>query len=324
MGLSIVRYVAGKDDPCWGYLRDGRVYELKVNPASHTELIALHRADSNALRDAVGFEVAALDDLTLRSPVTGSIQLFCQGLNYSDHRAEGGMDKGSPDEENLIFTKAPSSICGPNDDIVRPIGCELLDYEIELGIVLGVDIHGSTAVPEDRLCDWVGAFILANDVSARDISFGSPAMQWFRGKSQRTFCPLGPVLYLMDSEDFEALYALELQLRVNGEIKQKSSTAMLIHKPAKTLSDISQFADLNAGDCVLTGTPGGVQLQMTPKTGLAIIMNMRNDEKRRRKLTAAQLQTNPYLQPGDQLELSIRSTDGSIDLGTQRNRIVAA
>lgn len=324
MGISIVRYLDRDEDSRWGVLQDGRVFELKHNFSSHTQLIALHRADVKSLKNAIGLDVAPLDALSLLPPITGPIQLFCQGLNYSDHRAEGGMDEGSLDEENLIFTKAPSSICGPNDDIVRPQGCELLDYEIELGIVLGKDLHGKTSVLEDQLSDWVGALILANDVSARDVSFGSPAMQWFRGKSQRTFCPLGPVLYLMDADDFAALYSLKLTLSLNDEIKQQSTTEQLIHKPAKTLSDISEFADLNAGDCVLTGTPGGVQLQMTAKTGLAIIMNMRNDEKRRRKLTAAQLQTNPYLQPGDQLELTIRSTDGSIDLGTQRNRIVAA
>jgi 2-keto-4-pentenoate hydratase/2-oxohepta-3-ene-1,7-dioic acid hydratase in catechol pathway len=154
--------------------------------------------------------------------------------------------------------------------------------------------------------------------------FGAPMLQWFRGKSQRTFCPMGPVLYLMDEADFEKLYSLQLELKWNNETRQSASTAQLIHRPAPTLTSISQFADLYAGDCLLTGTPGGVLARSSLKVALAILGNFQNDAKRREKFTRAQLERTRFLEPGDVLELAIRSEDGSIDLGRQRNVIVDA
>jgi len=162
---------------------------------------------------------------------------------------------------------------------------------------------------------------LCNDVSARDIMFGSPMLQWFRGKSQRTFCPMGPVLYLMDPDDFRQLLSLQLTLKLNGEVKQSASTDLLIHRPAATLAEISSFANLAAGDCLLTGTPGGVLVEGNLKAALAIILNLKNDKKRRKKFTQAQLAQTRFLEPGDVLELSIKTPDGAIDLGSQRNEI---
>ncbi|MEM1401914.1 MAG: fumarylacetoacetate hydrolase family protein [Pseudomonadota bacterium] len=324
MGISVVRFCSEDQEGSWGLLRDGLVYALRLSAKSHKELLHFHRDDAQAIERSAGEVVGAVSELNLLSPVSGDVQLFCQGLNYSDHRAEGGMDEGSAEDENLIFSKASSSICGPHDDIVRPSGCVLLDYEIELGIVLTTDVTKPTLISESELREYVGAILIANDVSARDISFGSPAMQWYQGKSHRTFCPLGPVLYLLAEDDFGQLDALELHLSVNGVTKQRATTDLLIHKPAKTIADVSNFADIYTGDCILTGTPGGVQLQMNARTGLSILMNMRNDKKRREKFVAAQLANNTYLRPGDQLELSIKSIDGSIDLGVQSNKVVDA
>jgi 2-keto-4-pentenoate hydratase/2-oxohepta-3-ene-1,7-dioic acid hydratase in catechol pathway len=251
------------------------------------------------------------------------VQLFCQGLNYADHREESGLSDAR-DEENLIFMKAASSICGPNDTILRPAGCRLLDYEIELALVMKKGASAPVSITEDDLPDYVGGLVLCNDVSARDMMFGSPMLQWFRGKSQRTFCPMGPVLYLLDSADFRNLYSLQLTLRLNGEVKQSASTDLLIHRPAATLEELSTFADFHAGDCLLTGTPGGVLASGNLRVALAVILNLKNDPKRRRKFTEAQLSQSRFLEPGDELELSIRSEDGSIDLGVQRNQIADA
>jgi len=256
------------------------------------------------------------------SPIASDVQLFCQGLNYADHRKESGVSV-SDDEENLMFMKAASSICGPNDTIVRPAGCELLDYEIELALVLKKEISKQIEVSEDSLKDYVGALVLCNDVSARDLMFGAPMLQWFRGKSQRTFCPMGPVLYLMDESDFDKLYSLQLTLKWNGVIKQSATTDQLIHRPAKTLTDLSAYCDIKPGDCLLTGTPGGVLAGANLKVGLSIITNMKNDRKRRQKFTQTQLALTRFLEPGDQLELFIQSEDGSIDLGKQCNVITA-
>tara|TARA_R110002110_G_scaffold205066_7_gene416973 strand:+ start:97215 stop:98009 length:795 start_codon:yes stop_codon:yes gene_type:complete len=261
-----------------------------------------------------------MDSVHLLSPISSDVQLFCQGLNYADHRTESGI-KDAQGEENLIFMKAASSICGPNDTILRPRDCVLLDYEIELALVLKEAVSESVSVSEADLPRYVGGIVLCNDVSARDVMFGSPMLQWFRGKSQRTFCPMGPVLYLMDEADFAHLYSLQLTLKLNGAVKQSASTDLLIHRPAASLAELSTFTDFAPGDCLLTGTPGGVLAQGSLKAGLAILLNFKNDARRRQKFTRAQLAQAEFLKPGDVLELSIKTPDGTIDLGSQRNEI---
>jgi len=227
-------------------------------------------------------------------------------------------------EENLMFAKAPSSICGPNDNILRPVDCELLDYEIELGIVLKKGIHKPTKVTDDNIAEYIGGLFLCNDVSSRDNMFGAPMMQWYRGKSHRTFCPIGPVLYLLEEGDSKQLYNLELTLKMNGKVKQNATTEQLIHKPPKALTDLSQYSDINVGDCILTGTPGGVIGGHSLKTVLAILVNFKKDKKRKEKLRVAQKAIGNFLQPGDFLELEIKSKDGSINLGKQKNMIAEA
>ena len=153
--------------------------------------------------------------------------------------------------------------------------------------------------------------------------FGAPMMQWFKGKGQRTFCPTGPVLYLLDPDETGLLENLHLRLSLNGEVKQDATTDLLIFKPEETLTELSSFADVNRGDMLLTGTPGGVILNASPKVGLAILLNFTNDSRRRAKLIKTQKAVR-YLEPGDQLNLSIRSRDGAVDLGQQNNKVVDA
>lgn len=262
------------------------------------------------------------------SPLSQDIQLIAQGMNYASHRAEGRLLKTQKLEkghfENSLFYKASSSISKPDVTILRPKNCKLLDYEIELGIVLKKAITEEVLVTEDNLGEYIGGIVLANDVSARDIMFGAPVLQWYKGKSQRTFCPMGPVLYLLENDDIRSLYSLRLTLRLNGKVMQDAYTDQLIHRPPETLTDLSRFTNVFIGDCILTGTPGGVLMNLDIKTGLAIVMNMNNDENRRRKITAAQLARTEFLKPGDVLELEIKSKDGSIDLGRQLNQIADA
>ncbi|MEM9256787.1 MAG: fumarylacetoacetate hydrolase family protein [Pseudomonadota bacterium] len=319
MGVAVVRYALPDTPTRWGIVRDQTVHTLNLEGDDHRELMRCYFESRETFEAAIGGSVGTLSEVTLSAPLRRDIQLLCQGLNYADHRLEGGLDKGDENDENLLFFKAASSICGPNDAIVRPPGCELLDYEIELGLVLKNTINRPVTITEDRLQEWVGGLVIANDVSARDFMFGAPAMQWFRGKSQRTFCPLGPVLYLMDSEDFQQLYNLKLTLNLNDELRQEATTDQLIHKPAKTLTELSSFVDLRTGDCLLTGTPGGVQVGVNTRSAIAILLNMRNDKKRREKFVSAQLARAPFLQPGDRLHSTIQSLDGSIQLGEQYN-----
>jgi 2-keto-4-pentenoate hydratase/2-oxohepta-3-ene-1,7-dioic acid hydratase in catechol pathway len=320
LGTSVVRYEGtGDGAPGWGVLRGANIFPIDLEMASHREVMQRYFNDRASFDAAMSQASIPLAEVTLSAPVSADVQLFCQGLNYADHREEGGLDDGA-NGENLIFGKASSSICGPNDDIVRPRGCELLDYEIELGIVLKSDVQASQNVAESDLEHLIGGLVMANDVSSRDDQFGATAMQWFKGKSYRTFCPMGPILYLLDAGDLAQLYQLQLTLTLNGVVKQNASTDLLIHKPAATLTEISSFADLRRGDCILTGTPGGVLLEMDLKTGLSIMLNMKNDAKRRAKFVAAQRAKTRFLQPGDVLELQIKSLDGSIDLGKPNRR----
>jgi 2-keto-4-pentenoate hydratase/2-oxohepta-3-ene-1,7-dioic acid hydratase in catechol pathway len=324
MGTAVVRFNTVSDAPTWGIQRGEVIHRLELDASHHRDVMACY-FDKRAEFDAAIEDASiAIEEATFHSPLSEQVQLFAQGLNYADHRAESGLSTEEDAGENLLFMKAASSLCGPNDTILRPAGCELLDYEIELGLVLRKSITQASAVEESDLPAYIGGMIICNDVSARDLMFGAPMMQWFRGKSQRTFCPAGPVLYLLDEEDFSQLYAMELKLWMNGELKQHATTDLLIHKPAKTLSEISVFANINAGDCILTGTPGGVLVGANLKSALAIILNFTNDKKRREKFVAAQKSKTKFLQPGDTLQLEIKSLDGAIDLGRQKNSIADA
>ncbi|MEM7360468.1 MAG: fumarylacetoacetate hydrolase family protein [Pseudomonadota bacterium] len=324
MGVSVIRYTSDSAKATWGVLRGEAVHKLEIDSAHHRDVLALWFDDRIAFDRAIAESAESLDTVTILAPLADDIQLFCQGLNYASHREESGAAIDPEDDENLLFMKAASSICGANDNIIRPDGCRLLDYEIELGLVLRESVNQAVQVDEAHLKDYIGALILCNDVSARDFMFGAPMLQWFKGKSQRTFCPAGPILYLLDEGDIDQLYSLELKLWMNGELKQQAVTDQLIHKPAKTLTELSAMTDMAAGDCILTGTPGGVLAGHNLKSALAIFLNFGNDRKRREKFTAAQLQHAEFLQPGDVLELQIKSLDGGIDLGRQRSVIVEA
>jgi len=317
MGICVIRFKESEEVVRWGIVENNRVMPLSTHYASHRDLMDAFSDNPTSLQFST--EVAVpLETLQLLSPVTSDVQIFCQGLNYASHQEEGGVKTGKG--QNLIFTKPPSSICGPRDDIIRPANCQLLDYEVELALVLKRDVPADTEITNENLLDYVGGFTLANDVSARDLCFGAPMLQWFKGKGHRTFCPTGPILYLMESEEVDLLSNLRLTLSLNGESRQDATTDQLIFKPDETLTELASFTNLMKGDMLLTGTPGGVILNASPKVGLAIVMNFTNDKKRREKLIKSQKGVR-YLQPGDQLKLSLETKDGSRHFGSQINTI---
>ncbi len=216
----------------------------------------------------------------------------------------------------MIFSKAPSSICGPNDAIIRPENVNLLDYEIELGLVIRKKITQQTIVTEDNFLDYVAGLVLTNDVSARDVQLTQ--LQWLKGKSYRTFCPVGPFFYLLEQEDVAKISNLELELKVNGEVRQAANTEQLLYKPVETLNELAQIMDLQVGDLVLTGTPGGVAMQLSAEemncmTSLVAKFGEKVDVIQR------QHTLGNYLNDGDIIEATIVSADGSIDLGKQQN-----
>jgi 2-keto-4-pentenoate hydratase/2-oxohepta-3-ene-1,7-dioic acid hydratase in catechol pathway len=298
-------------------LEQNQVAVLEDAYPSHRELMDDYFRDASRF-NSEGLRQVPLSEVSLLAPVNNDVQIFCQGLNYASHREEGGVK--SAKGQNLIFSKPPSSISGPTDNIIRPKGCELLDYEIELALILKQDLPPHTQVSPDNLLDYVGGFTLANDVSARDFMFGAPMMQWFKGKGQRTFCPTGPILYLLDPEERDLLANLHLTLSLNGEVRQDATTDQLIFTPDETLTELAAFADLKKGDMLLSGTPGGVILNASLKVGLALLLNFTNDDKRRVRLLKTQ-QSVRYLQPGDVLTLSLRSRDGSLEFGTQTTEV---
>jgi len=317
MGICVIRFKESEEVIRWGIVENNLVMPLSTHYASHRDLMDAFSDNPTSLQFST--EVAVpLETLQLLSPVTSDVQIFCQGLNYASHQEEGGVKTGKG--QNLIFTKPPSSICGPRDDIIRPANCQLLDYEVELALVLKRDVPADTEITNENLLDYVGGFTLANDVSARDLCFGAPMLQWFKGKGHRTFCPTGPILYLMDSEEVDLLSNLRLTLSLNGESRQDATTDQLIFKPDETLTELASFTNLMKGDMLLTGTPGGVILNASPKVGLAIVMNFTNDKKRREKLIKSQKGVR-YLQPGDRLTLSLKTKDGSRHFGSQESTI---
>ena len=162
--------------------------------------------------------------------------------------------------------------------------------------------------------------MIANDMSPRDLQYKDDYAQWFKAKSCRTMLPLGPVLYLMDKADFQYLSQLRLQLWVNDEIRQDATTDQLIFKPAETLTEISSFMNLNVGDLLLTGTPGGVVVKAPSKFIQGLATWLLSNEK---KIAALRKNSKDYLQNGDILRTQIRAVNGEIDLGIQLNKIVS-
>jgi len=259
-----------------------------------------------------------LSEVRLLSPVTRPARLVAQGVNYADHRKEGGYSATKP-PYNMIFMKADSSLCGPQDTVVCPPHVRLLDYEIELGLVIGRPITGPVEVRPENLHEYVAGLTIANDVSARDIQI--PQEQWDKGKSYRTFCPTGPYLYLLEAEDLPLLDALELRLWVNGELRQSASSAAMLYKPAETLQELSGLMDLDPGDLILTGTPAGVAITPPPKFVQKTTALMLSAQRRSELFITSQLKNQRYLKHGDLIRASIFSNNGQIDLGTQLNPI---
>jgi len=177
-------------------------------------------------------------------------------------------------------------VAGARDAIRKPARVQLLDYEVELGLVLGRDIRGPQSIDDTNLGEWLGGLIIANDVSARDIQV--PDGQFFKGKSFRTFTPTGPYLVVFEPADMAKIAQLELSLSVNGVRRQHARLDDMIFRPAETLTELSEVMDLDTGDLILTGTPGGVALQ-PPGALVQKIAGLLSPRLRNRKFIEGQL-----------------------------------
>jgi len=178
------------------------------------------------------------------------------GLNYSDHAAEAGMPIP---KEPIIFNKAPSCICGPNDDTMIPKESTKLDYEVELGVVIG---SHARYLAKNAAMDAVAGYCLANDVSEREFQIERGG-QWTKGKGCEGFGPLGP--WLVTKDEIENPQNLDMWLTVNGESRQKGNTKTMVFDVAHIVWYCSQFMVLDPGDVIITGTPPGVALGMKPE-----------------------------------------------------------
>ncbi|MFC1888614.1 fumarylacetoacetate hydrolase family protein [Thermodesulfobacteriota bacterium] len=302
--------------PVWGIETDG-VIELVDRHFEH--LSGLLQNGLNNLEKS-GESVTA-EKAEFLSPVTSPCNILCQGKNYSGHRVEIGAVPQKPDF-NLIFTKADSSLTGPKATIVRPSSVRLLDYEVELGLVIGKRIDIGTEITKENWSEYVAGLVIANDISARDVQLQQG--QWFKGKSYRDFCPVGPYLVPLNEYNLDQVFALRLKLYVNGQPRQDGTTADLLFKPHETLSELSQVVDLQSGDLLLTGTPGGVALQAPSSLVQRIGSFLFSESRRLAIFVKGQLKNPRYLKNGDSITASIKSNDGLLDLGTQDLRISAS
>jgi 2-keto-4-pentenoate hydratase/2-oxohepta-3-ene-1,7-dioic acid hydratase in catechol pathway len=280
--MKLVRFgEAGKERP--GVLdKDGHVRDL----SAHVKDISGEVLSDDALKRLAEIDPASLprlpDGVRLGAPVVTPSKFVAIGLNYSDHAAEVGA---TPPTEPIIFLKAVTSICGPDDAVEKPRGSTKLDWEVELGIIIG---KRAKYIEEAAAYSHIAGYCLGNDVSERNFQTERQG-QWTKGKSHDTFGPLGP--WLVTRDEIPNPQNLRMWLDVNGERQQNGTTATMIFTVPKIVSYVSHFMTLLPGDVIITGTPPGVGSGKKPPR---------------------------FLNVGDVVTLGV---DG---LGTQRQHIVAA
>ena len=215
------------------------------------------------------------------SCITNPGKFVAIGLNYSDHAAEVGADIP---KEPIMFMKATSSMCGPNDDVEIVSGSKKLDWEVELGIVIGKE---AKHISESQSQDHILGYCLVNDVSEREWQIEKMG-QWVKGKSHDTYGPTGP--YLVTKDEIKDINNLKMMLDVNGERMQTGNTSTMIFNVDIIVSYVSKFMSLQPGDIITTGTPPGVGMGRKPQV---------------------------FLKAGDEMKLSIEN------LGEQNSKVVA-
>jgi 2-keto-4-pentenoate hydratase/2-oxohepta-3-ene-1,7-dioic acid hydratase in catechol pathway len=309
MSISILRTA-----DAWFVQTSTGAARIATSATSTHELLA-DRATIDAA--AHSSDTVPVDSLALVSPVTAPCRVVAQMTNYASHVIDAGMDpKSIP---LTFFRKASGSISGPNDDIVKPAHVKFLDYEVEIGLVIGRDIPVGSTMTEDDLPDYIAGVVVTNDVSARDIQL--PQTQFYEAKSYPTFTPVGPALVLLDADELKRFGDLRLQLRVNGELRQDVLVdGDMIYRPLQALQSLARFQRLDAGDLVMTGTPAGTALSAPPKP-IEIIGNLLPPAMKWKAFFKRQANNPKYLRHGDVVELTIATDDGAIDLGSQRTTV---
>jgi 2-keto-4-pentenoate hydratase/2-oxohepta-3-ene-1,7-dioic acid hydratase in catechol pathway len=281
--MKLLRYgLPGQERP--GILdSDGNVRDLSgviadVNGAALSD---------ESLKKIAGVDINSLplvsDPVRFGACVNNVGKFICIGLNYADHAAESGVAVPS---EPVVFMKATSAITGPNDNVIKPRNSTKLDWEVELGIVIG---KHTSYVSEADAINHIAGYCVINDVSERNFQLERPGGQWDKGKGCDSFGPIGP--YLVTKDEVPDPLNLNLWLKVNGKTFQNGSTNKMVFGPAFLVHYLSQFMSLQPGDVISTGTPPGVGLGQKPPL---------------------------YLNEGDVMELGIEG------MGTQKQIVVQA
>ena len=260
---------------------DGKIRDI----SSHVSDLNPHNLNFETISKIQSVDTSNLPEISsdqrVGSCITSPGKFVAIGLNYSDHAAEVGADIP---KEPIMFMKATSSMCGPNDDVEIVSGSKKLDWEVELGIVIGKE---AKHISEDQSQDHILGYCLVNDVSEREWQIEKMG-QWVKGKSHDTYGPTGP--YLVTKDEIKDINNLKMMLDVNGERMQTGNTSTMIFNVDIIVSYVSKFMSLQPGDIITTGTPPGVGMGRKPQV---------------------------FLKAGDQMNLSIEN------LGEQNSKVVA-
>ena len=260
---------------------DGKIRDI----SSHVSDLNPHNLNFETISKIQSVDTSSLPEISpgqrVGSCITSPGKFVAIGLNYSDHAAEVGAEIP---KEPIMFMKATSSMCGPNDDVEIVSGSKKLDWEVELGIVIGKE---AKHISEDQSQDHILGYCLVNDVSEREWQIEKMG-QWVKGKSHDTYGPTGP--YLVTKDEIKDINNLKMMLDVNGERMQTGNTSTMIFNVDIIVSYVSKFMSLQPGDIITTGTPPGVGMGRKPQV---------------------------FLKAGDQMKLSIEN------LGEQNSKVVA-
>ena len=260
---------------------DGKIRDI----SSHVSDLNPDNLNFDTISKIQSVDTSSLPEISpgqrVGSCITSPGKFVAIGLNYSDHAAEVGADIP---KEPIMFMKATSSMCGPNDDVEIVSGSKKLDWEVELGIVIGKE---AKHISEDQSQDHILGYCLVNDVSEREWQIEKMG-QWVKGKSHDTYGPTGP--YLVTKDEIKDINNLKMMLDVNGERMQTGNTSTMIFNVDIIVSYVSKFMSLQPGDIITTGTPPGVGMGRKPQV---------------------------FLKAGDQMKLSIEN------LGEQNSKVVA-
>tara|TARA_B100000676_G_scaffold57910_1_gene56973 strand:- start:107 stop:949 length:843 start_codon:yes stop_codon:yes gene_type:complete len=269
----------GKEKPA-AIDKDGKIRDI----SSHINDLNPNNLNFDTISKIQSADLSNLPELSsserIGSCITNPGKFIAIGLNYSDHAAETGA---AVPTEPIMFMKATSSICGPNDDVEIVNGSKKLDWEVELGIVIGKD---AKHISENQSQEHILGYCLVNDVSEREWQIEKLG-QWVKGKSHDTYGPIGP--YLVTKDDIKDVNNLNMILDVNGERMQTGNTSTMIFNVDIIVSYVSKFMSLQVGDIITTGTPPGVGMGKKPQV---------------------------FLKSGDKMRLSID------DLGEQNSKVV--